>query len=615
MAVGDIGGNGGVSGSNANSAGKTADARAQLVQLSLANVRAITAGLAPGEILTGRVGADLGDGKVALTVLGQTLVASSQTALPPDTVVKLLVHSAGDQPILRLLTATFPDIATTTTTATRAAALGLPNSSTTAIALQAFEQVGAALDPVRLKDAVAQLQLLPAAQVPQRALALGLLANAGLPTTAPFIALAERSATGVLPNPAAALAMLKSAVQTSAQQTSSAGDGEVSFQEPRAQEMNPASALASAAPTLSNQRTTTNGQPVPGLTAGTTAPSTSVNTPSSSVVAGGASLATESFIVVSDQPTAKATSQSVHNSDAHQGNYASAPGAVTPSLSSPGTQPSGSTVLTGDPVPSPASSPASLTTPLFLPAAASPSATVSSSAPAIFSPTAPSLVSAASTMTAPLTSATAVTTVSTLLGTTIPDLERDGVNAAMQALSLAGVRPRQSMEARSAPVESPLIHRLGVLTSAPDLPVQAKEIATRHDSPIPMDAAVANVMREQVAETLVKPQALADYDVVLALPMQAQSQPTPARLAVAERHTAGGTATFVRVDAELTHLGPLSVRLSGIEGGPMAITLLGSGPALAALVAALPNLSESLRQLGLTAGLRVADLGEDHPHA
>ena len=215
---------------------------------------------------------------------------------------------------------------------------------------------------------------------------------------------------------------------------------------------------------------------------------------------------------------------------------------------------------------------------------------------------------------APLTTATIVTTASTLLGTTIPDLERDGVSAAMQALSLAGVRPRQSMEARSAPVESPLIHRLGALVSAPDLPVQAKEIATRHDSPIPMDAAVANVMREQVAETLVKPQALADYDVVLALPMQAQSQPTPARLAVAERHTAGGTATFVRVDAELTHLGPLSVRLSGIEGGPMAITLLGSGPALAALVAALPNLSESLRQLGLTAGLRIADLGEDHPH-
>lgn len=196
----------------------------------------------------------------------------------------------------------------------------------------------------------------------------------------------------------------------------------------------------------------------------------------------------------------------------------------------------------------------------------------------------------------------------------IPDLERDGAHAAMQALSLAGVQPRHSAEARSAPVASPLIHRLGALVSAPDLPAQTKEVATRHESPIAMDAAVVNVMREQVAETMVKPRSLADYDVVLALPMQAHGQPTPARLAVAERHTAGGTATFVRVDAELTHLGPLSVRLSGIEGGPMAITLLATGPALTALVAALPNLSDSLRELGLTAGLRVADLAEDHPH-
>ena len=142
------------------------DVRAQLVPLSLANVRALTASLAPGEILTGRISADLGDGKVALTVRGQTIIASSQMPLPLDSVVKLLVHSSGDLPVLRLLTATFPDVATTTTSATRAAALGLPNTATTAIALQAFEQVGAALDPVRLKDAVAQLQMLPPAQMP-----------------------------------------------------------------------------------------------------------------------------------------------------------------------------------------------------------------------------------------------------------------------------------------------------------------------------------------------------------------------------------------------------------------------------------------------------------------
>ena len=602
MAVGDIGG---------NNAGKTADFRAQLVQLSLANVRALTAGLAPGEILTGRVGADLGDGKVALTVLGQTLVASSQTALPPDSVVKLLVHSTGDQPVLRLLTATFPDTAITTTTATRAAALGLPNTSTTTIALQAFEQVGAVLDPSRLKDAVAQLQSLPAAQVPQRALALALLANAGLPTTAPFIALAERSATGVLPNPAAALAALKTLAPAVAQPTSSVGDGEVMFQEPRASEKNLSSALARGAPPLNNQRTSSNGQPALGLTAGTTVPSTSVSILLSSAVAGEASFAPGPLTVVSDQPTAKATSQSVSIIDARQGKNASSPGAVPPSLSSPSAQPLGNAALSGVLLPSPASRPSSLTTSV---SSSSAPAITPAITPASFISPAASVVSAPSTVNAAVMSATIVTTNPTLLSTTIPDLERDGVSAAMQALSLAGVRPRHSAEARSAPVQSPLIHRLGALVSAPDLPVQAKEVATRHESSLPMDAAVANVMREQIAETVVKPQALADYEVVLALPMQAQGQPTPARLAVAERHTAGGTATFVRVDAELTHLGPLSVRLSGIEGGPMAITLLATGPALTALVAALPNLSDSLRELGLTAGLRVADLAEDHPH-
>ena len=243
------------------------------------------------------------------------------------------------------------------------------------------------------------------------------------------------------------------------------------------------------------------------------------------------------------------------------------------------------------------------------------------STPAVSLAFAPHVLAASLMASGPLATATTITSESTLLGTIIPDLERDGASAAMQALSLAGVRPRHHAEVRVALVESPLIHRLGALVNSPAvsslLPAQLKqvtEIATRHESPTPMDAAVAAVMREQVAETLVKPRSLADYELVLALPMQAQGQPTPARLAVAERHTAGGTATFVRVDAELTHLGLLSVRLSGIEGGPMAITLLAAGPALAALVAALPNLSDSLRELGLTAGLRVADLAEDHSH-
>jgi hypothetical protein len=161
---------------------------------------------------------------------------------------------------------------------------------------------------------------------------------------------------------------------------------------------------------------------------------------------------------------------------------------------------------------------------------------------------------------------------------------------------------------KSAPT---LLHRLDVPVEETN-PIRATIDSTmRHPQQPQIDAAIAHIMREQAAETVVKPQALMDYDLVLGLPLQVNGQPLPARLAVAERKTTAGTATFLRVDAELTHLGPLSVRISGIEGGPMAITVLGTGPALGALTEALPDLNDSLRALGLTAGVRVADLMED----
>lgn len=184
----------------------------------------------------------------------------------------------------------------------------------------------------------------------------------------------------------------------------------------------------------------------------------------------------------------------------------------------------------------------------------------------------------------------------------------------LQALALAGVRPRDVGELPVATSAPTLLHRLDVPVEEAG-PIRASvDTGARQPPPTPLDAAVIQVMREQAAETVVKPQALVDYDVVLGLPLQIQGQPLPARLAVAERQTSGGRATFLRVDAELTHLGPLSVRISGIENGPMAITVLASGPALSALAEALPDLTESLRALGLTAGLRVADLAEDLAH-
>jgi hypothetical protein len=525
MAVGNIGGSG--------PRQVPADVRALAAEIALTNAKLLTAALAPGEILTARVGATLADGNVTLTVRGQTLLANSATILLPDSLIKLMVQSGGDQPVLRIMDTGAPDPRVVTSTpASRALALGLPSTALATVALQAFEEAGAPLDPVRLKDALTQLQALPPSQVPQRAQALALLAQAGLPATPPFIALAERSATGVLPNPAGALAELQRVVQN----TSAGAPAPVSSQQPAAS---------------SQQSLVIGGSAV-------AAPSTTATT------------STIPPVVVTPAPTA--------------------PPAVRPALA----------------VPVVSSAPTAVIPPLP-PAALPPVSTI----PMPLAPgtPVPATAAVATSMTVPL-----VPTATTLAGTLVPDLARGGATAVLQALALAGVRPRETGEVLAPKAEPTLLHRLDVPVQESE-PIRASiDSATRQPPQPHLDAAVAHVMREQAAETVVKPQALVDYDIVLGLPLQVMGQPLPARLAVAERQTSAGTATFLRVDAELTHLGPLSVRISGIENGPMAITVLATGPALGALAEALPDLNDSLRALGLAAGVRIADLIEDLSH-
>jgi hypothetical protein len=76
---------------------------------------------------------------------------------------------------------------------------------------------------------------------------------------------------------------------------------------------------------------------------------------------------------------------------------------------------------------------------------------------------------------------------------------------------------------------------------------------------------------------------------------------------VAKRATGGGaSATFLRVDAELSRLGAVSIRLSGADdGGPLAITLVAPPAGAAALADGLPELVGDLRTLGLDAAVRV----------
>lgn len=225
------------------------------------------------------------------------------------------------------------------------------------------------------------------------------------------------------------------------------------------------------------------------------------------------------------------------------------------------------------------------------------------------------------TTTPPANLETATVAMRALLGWAVPDGEREGTAGVLRALALAGLRETPAPSAATATpaaarpdgtAPATLLQRLAsVPTTAPPEDHRAGAAANllpAPSAPATLGEAVAHAAREQAAPSVFKPVTMADYDLVVGLPLQADGRPTPARLAVASRAMAGGNATFLRVDAELSQLGPVSVRLSGVEGGALAITLMADGAGGRALAESLPDLAQSLQALGIVAGLRVTTL-------
>lgn len=226
----------------------------------------------------------------------------------------------------------------------------------------------------------------------------------------------------------------------------------------------------------------------------------------------------------------------------------------------------------------------------------------------------------------------------TLAELVVPDPGRDGAAAVMRALQLAGVRPASVMAADIAlptPPASPSDQATDPAAADPGRPAadppltRQLAVATstgprdmRHEAPqsqptatsAEFSSAAERSAREHLADQVFKPQQLADYDRVVPLPLAAGQLPTPARLAVATRSAGhgGANATFLRVDAELASLGPVSVRMSGVEGGPLAITILANPAAGRRLADDLPDLVADLRKLGIEAGVRVASEEPGH---
>lgn len=122
-------------------------------------------------------------------------------------------------------------------------------------------------------------------------------------------------------------------------------------------------------------------------------------------------------------------------------------------------------------------------------------------------------------------------------------------------------------------------------------------------------ATVVEAARQIGADLLLPPPRLADFDTVLPLVLAQDGAPIPARIAVSRhRRPRGATATFLRVDAELSALGPISIRCTGVDHLPLAIVLLATGTALRSLNEARDTIVEALREQGLTVSLRVDDL-------
>ncbi len=516
--------------------------------LRIAGQQALAAlgNLPPGSVFSGRVIAPTGDGTWQVAVRGGTITVASPVPLTADAVLRLMLVGGGtDGPLqVRLADMLAPGTPGLPASLTaRLTALGLPTTPEAQAVLAAFEEVGAPLNPPRLRHAVAVLE--QAAREPQ-------------PDTEPLEEEPPDSA------PQRPLALRPEARATAT----------------------PPGIAPPLAPPTTNATT---------ATAGSLPRSPAAELPRAEV----------------PPPRTPTTAPIPPTVDQPQ------PAGPKPSpITAPGTAPT----LPGTPV---QTAPSQTTTP--------PTLGADPRLPMVFA-----LLAKADLPVTPATLAVALRAATVRLpdpvtavlawkpGTALPDIADDNPATALKgvltALALAGVRALPTTTPTVLPAEPGAPHPQE--TSAPTSEAPApRPLPVDEDAPPPLLTTVAQTlakeppsalgsaaMRELAADPLLPPRHLDDYDRVYALPLLAQGQATPARVAVASRTTPTGVkATWVRVDCELSLLGPVSVRLSGSEGGPIAITLVARPAGARAIAEELPNLIADLQSRGLPAAVRVIE--------
>lgn len=212
----------------------------------------------------------------------------------------------------------------------------------------------------------------------------------------------------------------------------------------------------------------------------------------------------------------------------------------------------------------------------------------------------------------------------------MPQLQLDNINDMKKMLQHNGIVPMNGSETTTAKtsVESTsptdgampsnpdtyglrtVMQELAQISQHLNAQQQAQAQAPQQHNAVMLESLNA-IIQDMSAESIFKPQHLNDYDYILPLLSQHNGETQQARIAIANRAIPGqqASATFLRVDMELSQLGPLSLRMSSGHG-PIIITIFGTGRVLQILSQAVPQLEEDLQGQNIEAHIRIANLLE-----
>ena len=552
--------------------------RATIARLAGQQAIAALGNLPAGSVFSGRVVAPSGGDTWQIAVRGGVITVASPVPLTPDAVVRfVLTATGGNGPLQVRLAEQAPGATAATTSGTSAllAQLGLPETPVAVAVLDAFTAAGAPLTPSRLRHAVAVLEQAAQEPPPPGGDEAPQEERPGAPppvSAAVRTAAQEHPPAVPLPHPASrgpgATTAAPGAPAAAAPTTTPA--------------QGPASAVA---PALVQPGVTVPAAPTPPV--GTPASPA----PTSARVASSTAGSPPAAAPVTEVPRPVAPGREASPPVTRGVPSASVPVAVPVPVPVAVPGPVALATVPGAPVAPASSAPASLV-PVSLAA--------DDRLPTVFAllaraglPVTPATIGLALRAATPRLPDAATALQAWQPEVPVADVADDDGPAALRAvvtaLAQAGVRPRAAAEDAPPPP--------AVLTTT------AQAVARGDGEPLAVAA-----FRELAADTVLPPRHLDDYDRVVPFPLLAQGQAAPARLAIASRTTPGGQkATWMRVDCELSRLGPVSVRMSGAEGGPIAITVVARTAGARAIAAGLPDLVADLQSRGLPAAVRVVE--------